>query len=113
MIALLRTYLRPYAAQLAVVLVLLLIGALGSLYLPDLNGEIIDNGIAKGDTAYIVRVGGLMLLVTALLGVASVARGLSAAPASRWASAGTCARRSSRRSRRSRRSRSTTSGRRR
>ncbi len=72
MIALLRTYLRPYAAPLAAVLVLLLIGAIGNLYLPDLNADIIDNGIAKGDTDYIIRVGALMLVVTGLLGVASV-----------------------------------------
>jgi len=72
LIVLLRTYLRPYARPLAVVLVLLLIGAIGNLYLPNLNGDIIDNGIAKGDTEYIVRVGGLMLLVTALLGVTSI-----------------------------------------
>ena len=72
LIVLLRTYLRPYQRPLAVVLVLLLIGAIGNLYLPDLNGEIIDNGIAKGDTEYILRVGALMLVVTALLGVASI-----------------------------------------
>ncbi len=72
LIVLLRTYLRPYARPLAVVLVLLLIGAIGNLYLPNLNGDIIDNGIAKGDTEYIVRVGGLMLIVTALLGVTSI-----------------------------------------
>jgi ATP-binding cassette, subfamily B, multidrug efflux pump len=72
LIALLRTYLRPYERPLAVVLVLLLIGAIGNLYLPDLNGDIIDNGIAKGDTEYILRVGALMLVVTGLLGVASI-----------------------------------------
>lgn len=73
MIALFRRYLRPYGWQLAVVLVLLLIGALGNLYLPDLNADIIDNGIARGDTDHIVRVGALMLAVSALLGVASAA----------------------------------------
>ena len=72
MIALFRRYLRPYALQVAVVLVLLLIQALGNLYLPDLNADIIDNGVVKGDTEYILRVGGLMLAVTAVLGVAAV-----------------------------------------
>ncbi|MEO7665313.1 MAG: ABC transporter ATP-binding protein [Candidatus Limnocylindrales bacterium] len=51
---------------------LLLIGAIGNLYLPNLNGDIIDQGVAQGDTDYIVRVGGLMLLVTGALAVASV-----------------------------------------
>jgi len=73
MIALLRSYLRPYARPLVVVMGLLLIGALGNLYLPDLQGDIINNGVVKGDTTYILRVGGLMLLVTAVLGLASIA----------------------------------------
>jgi ATP-binding cassette, subfamily B, multidrug efflux pump len=71
-ISLFRRYLRPYALQIVVVLVLLLIQALGNLYLPDLNADIIDNGVVKGDTDYILRVGGLMLAVTAVLGVAAV-----------------------------------------
>ena len=73
MIALLRRYLRPYAAQIAVVLVLLLIGAIGNLYLPDLNGEIINNGVVKGDTDHIVRVGSLMLLITLVVGLSAIA----------------------------------------
>ena len=73
MIGLLRTYLAPYRAPIALALLLLLVGAIGNLYLPDLNADIIDNGIVKGDTDYILRVGALMLVVTAILGVASVA----------------------------------------
>ena len=73
MIRLLRTYLRPYAAQLGVVLVLLLVGAIGNLYLPDLNGDIINNGVVKGDTDYIVRVGAFMLLITVIVGLAAIA----------------------------------------
>jgi ATP-binding cassette subfamily B multidrug efflux pump len=71
-IGLLRTYLRPYAAQLLLVMGLLLIQAIGNLYLPDLNADIINNGIAKGDNDYIFRTGGLMLAVTGLLGVAAI-----------------------------------------
>jgi ATP-binding cassette, subfamily B, multidrug efflux pump len=73
MIRLLRTYLRPYAGQLGVVLVLLLVGAIGNLYLPDLNGDIINNGVVKGDTDYIVRVGAFMLLITVIVGLAAIA----------------------------------------
>jgi ATP-binding cassette subfamily B protein len=72
MIGLFRTYLRPYRVELVVVLVLLLIGALGNLYLPDLNADIIDNGVARGDTDHILQVGALMLVVSGLLGLASV-----------------------------------------
>ncbi|MBI3745392.1 MAG: ABC transporter ATP-binding protein [Chloroflexi bacterium] len=72
MASLLGTYLRPYRAQIAVVLVLLLVQAMGNLYLPDLNGDIINNGVVKGDNDYIIRTGGLMLAVTAVLGLAAI-----------------------------------------
>ena len=73
MIGLLRTFLRPYSGRLIAIMALLLVQAIGNLYLPDLNGDIINNGVVKGDTDYIVRVGGLMLLITAIVGVAAVA----------------------------------------
>jgi ATP-binding cassette subfamily B protein len=72
MIGLLATYLRPYRGTIAVILGLLLVGAIGNLYLPNLQGDIINNGVVKGDTDYILRVGGLMLLVTAIVGVTSI-----------------------------------------
>ena len=72
MIRLLRTYLRPYTRQLAAVMVLLVIQAIANLYLPDLNADIINNGIVKGDTGYIVQTGAVMLVVTLLLGLASI-----------------------------------------
>ena len=49
--ALLRQYVRPYRWLLAVVAVLQLISTLASLYLPTVNAAIIDDGVAKGDTA--------------------------------------------------------------
>ena len=60
MIRMLRRYLRPYAWPIAGVLVLLLVQAIGNLYLPTLNGDIINEGVSKGDTDYILRIGGLM-----------------------------------------------------
>jgi ATP-binding cassette subfamily B protein len=71
-IRLLRTYLPPYRGQIVIVLALLLVQALTNLYLPSLNADIINDGVSKGDTAYIINVGLLMLAVTAILGVASV-----------------------------------------
>ncbi|MCE5191090.1 MAG: ABC transporter ATP-binding protein/permease [Actinomycetia bacterium] len=71
MIKLLR-FLKPYRKRIALVMVLLLAQAIGNLYLPDLNANIINNGVAKGDTAYILRTGGLMLAVTFLLGIAAI-----------------------------------------
>src|SRR5258705_9923328 len=73
MIQLLRTYLRPYAAPLAIVMALLLVQAIGNLYPPDLNADIINNGVVRGDTDYIVRVGAFMLLITVIVGIAAVA----------------------------------------
>ncbi|PMC76994.1 ABC transporter ATP-binding protein [Brachybacterium sp. UMB0905] len=60
---LVRRHSRPYLPHLAAVLVLQLITTLAMLYLPSLNADIIDNGVAKGDTAHIWRVGGIMLAV--------------------------------------------------
>ena len=70
---LLRTFLRPYARPLIAVVLLQLVGTMASLYLPGLNADIIDNGIAKGDTGYILGTGGWMLLVTLLQIVCSIA----------------------------------------
>ena len=44
---------------------LLLVQAIGGLILPSLNADIINNGVVTGDTAYILRVGGVMLLLSA------------------------------------------------
>ena len=72
LVRLFRRYLRPYSRPIALILFLLLVQAIATLYLPELNGDIINNGVAKGDTDYILRVGGVMLLVSAILGVASI-----------------------------------------
>ena len=70
---LLRTHLRPYRAPLAAVVVLQLVGTIASLYLPSLNAEIIDRGIAAGDTGLIMRLGGLMLLISLVQVACSIA----------------------------------------
>ncbi|MEU4672741.1 ABC transporter ATP-binding protein [Amycolatopsis sp. NPDC023774] len=64
LIRLLRSHLRPYKTTIWLVVVLQLIQTLAALYLPTLNADIVDNGLVKGDTGYIMRVGGMMLLVT-------------------------------------------------
>ena len=66
----------PVLGRLLVVMALLLVQAIGNLYLPDLNGDIINNGVAKGDNDYILRIGGLMLVVTAAAGRRLDHRGL-------------------------------------
>jgi ATP-binding cassette, subfamily B, multidrug efflux pump len=64
LITLLRRSLGPYKWPLLLVLLLLLGQSLGNLYLPELQADIINNGVVKGDTNYIVQTGGLMLLAT-------------------------------------------------
>jgi ATP-binding cassette subfamily B protein len=71
-IRLLAAFLRPYSRALLLVVSLLLVQSLTNLYLPELNADIINNGVAKGDTEYILRTGVTMLGVTVLLGIASI-----------------------------------------
>ena len=66
LLALLRRFVRPYRRPLAAVAALQVISTLASLYLPTVNAAIIDDGVATGDTARIVELGGVMLAVTAL-----------------------------------------------
>ena len=59
-------YLRPQRRLLAAVVVFQLAQSVASLYLPTLNADVIDQGVATGDTAYILRVGVLMMVITLL-----------------------------------------------
>lgn len=61
LLRLLRDLLRPYRAQVGFVLLLQLAQTIATLYLPSLNADIIDKGVAVGDTGYIMRIGMLML----------------------------------------------------
>lgn len=70
--SLLRTHLRPYRGAIAVVVVLQLVQTIASLYLPNLNARIIDEGVAVGDVDTIWRIGAIMLVITLAQGVAAV-----------------------------------------
>lgn len=72
LLALLRQYIRPYRRLVAVLMVLQLISTLATLYLPTVNAAIIDDGVGRGDTATIVRLGMVMLAVTGLQVLCSV-----------------------------------------
>ncbi|MEU1682947.1 ABC transporter ATP-binding protein [Micromonospora zamorensis] len=73
LIRLLRSQLRTYQRPLLAVVLLQFVGTMASLYLPSLNADIIDQGVARGDTDYIVRTGGWMLLVSLIQIVCSIA----------------------------------------
>lgn len=66
LLKILRTYLKQYWPMLVAVGVFQLAQSLASLYLPSLNADIVDNGIAKGDIPYIFTVGAVMLGITLL-----------------------------------------------
>ncbi|MFF1634332.1 ABC transporter ATP-binding protein [Leifsonia sp. NPDC058248] len=66
LLPLLGRFLRPHWPLLVGVVAFQLAQSLLSLWLPTLNADITDNGIAKGDTEYIVMVGLAMLGVTLL-----------------------------------------------
>ncbi|WP_435610466.1 ABC transporter ATP-binding protein [Streptomyces sp. C10-9-1] len=61
LIRLLRTYLGPYRRPIALLVVLQLLQTSATLYLPNLNADIIDHGVVKGDTGYILSLGALMI----------------------------------------------------
>ncbi|AXI77512.1 ABC transporter ATP-binding protein [Peterkaempfera bronchialis] len=64
LIRLLRAHLRPYTRPIVLLVLLQLIQTIATLYLPTLNADIIDQGVVKGDTGYIMRTGGVMIGVT-------------------------------------------------
>jgi len=72
LIKLLRRFLRAYRRWVAAVVALLAAQTVANLYLPNLNADIINNGVIKGNLGYIWTTGGLMLGITLVLGVVSV-----------------------------------------
>lgn len=58
-------FLKPYTFMIILVLGSIFLQTLGDLYLPTLMGDIINKGVMQGDTGEILRIGALMLLVTA------------------------------------------------
>ena len=76
-------------------MVLQFLSTMAALYLPSLNADIIDNGVAQGDTGYIVRLGGVMLVVSLVQILCSVGAVYFGARTAMAVSAATCAPRSS------------------
>ncbi len=72
LLALLRQYILPYRAMVAVLMVLQSISTMASLYLPTVNAAIIDDGVSKGDTSTIMRLGMVMLVVTGVQALCAV-----------------------------------------
>jgi ATP-binding cassette subfamily B multidrug efflux pump len=72
LLRLLRTHLAPYKRWLAAIVALQFTATVAMLYLPSLNADIIDRGVATGDTGYIWHTGMVMLAVSLLQILCSV-----------------------------------------
>ncbi|WP_291043803.1 ABC transporter ATP-binding protein [Herbiconiux sp.] len=72
LLRLLGRFLRPHGRPIALIVLFQLIQSVASLYLPTLNADIIDQGVAKGDTAYVLSTGLVMLGITVLQVAASI-----------------------------------------
>lgn len=57
-------FLKPYGGLLLLVVVFQAAQSIANLWLPSLNADIIDDGVARGDTEVILQLGGVMLAVT-------------------------------------------------
>lgn len=66
--------LKPYTLTITVVMVLVFLQSLSEIYLPTLMSDIVDTGVINGDVAYIIRIGGWMLLI-AVIGMISAISG--------------------------------------
>ncbi|WFB08753.1 ABC transporter ATP-binding protein/permease [Streptomyces sp. LX-29] len=72
LLRLIRAHLKPYIRPITLIVFLQLVATLATLYLPTLNADIIDDGVVKGDTGYILRLGGVMIGVTLVQVVCSI-----------------------------------------
>ncbi|MED4226868.1 ABC transporter ATP-binding protein [Neobacillus cucumis] len=77
----LRKYIKPFQFTICLVLGLVLLQSLSELYLPTLMSDIVDKGVITGDTHYIWKIGGYMLLVAAGGMICSIAASFFSAKA--------------------------------
>ena len=74
-------FLKPFQLAIYLVLGLVLLQSLSELYLPTLMSDIVDKGVVKGDSGYIWKIGGFMLLVAAGGMICSIAASFYSAKA--------------------------------
>lgn len=64
-------YLKKYKIAIILCVILLAVQAVTELWLPDLNADIINNGVAMNNTDYVLRVGAQMLVVALVSALSS------------------------------------------
>ena len=60
-------FLSPYKGRVTAMLILLFLQVLGTLYIPTLTADIVNNGIVAGDLDHIWKTGGFMLAAAVLI----------------------------------------------
>ena len=66
------SFLSPYKGRVTAMLLLLFLQVLGTLYIPTLTADIVNNGITAGNLSYIWQTGGFMLVVAVLIAAVSI-----------------------------------------
>lgn len=72
----LRKYIKKYKNQFFIALTFITLETTGDLIQPTIMSKIIDNGVKKGDMNYVLKLGGLMFLMTALGATFAVIRNI-------------------------------------
>ncbi len=75
MFNLLKRYLKDYWAQMLIIVVFTVGQAYAQTSLPEYLNKIMNQGVAKGDMPYIVRIGATMLVMTVTMGICMVIAG--------------------------------------
>ncbi|HFL2403971.1 TPA: ABC transporter ATP-binding protein [Clostridioides difficile] len=65
-------FLKPYRVLIVVVLIFTFLQTLGTLYIPTLTANIVNNGVVKGDIDYIVKTGLMMMIVAGITALSAV-----------------------------------------
>lgn len=65
-------YIRPYLSAFIFAPLLMLTEVFGEILLPKLTSMIINNGVAGRDVGYIMRVGGVMVVIAAIMAVGGI-----------------------------------------
>lgn len=78
-------FFKQYKIITSVTILLMFVQTFGTLYIPTLMSDIVNNGIMKSDLPYIYSVGGMMLVTALITAVISITGAwLASALASRW-----------------------------
>jgi ABC-type multidrug transport system, ATPase and permease components len=73
-----KDFIKPYRWTIVLIVVLTLGQVIGELLLPNLMAKIVDEGIAKGDTSFIIDSGVIMLIISLFAVICAISAGFFA-----------------------------------